>query len=77
MYYEESIVIDRPLETVVERFSDLEARQYWQVGLVSSTLISGEGLVPGTQRKLVFNTGKRTMEMTETILENELPLNYP
>lgn len=73
MYYEESIVIDRPPEAVVAAFSDLEARAHWQVGLSSSTPISGSGLTTGTQRRLVLQTGKRTMEMTETILKNQLP----
>lgn len=73
MKYQKEILIHCPMETVHEKFIDLEKRPLWQKGLISTTLIKGQGLEEGTRNSLVFDTGKTQMTMVETILENDLP----
>ena len=45
----------------------------WQRGLVSFEPISGEPGQPGAKSNLVYQMGKRRIEMVETILTRELP----
>lgn len=73
MNYQKEILIKCPIQTVHEKFIDLERRSLWQKGLKSSTLIKGQGLEEGTKNSLVFDMGKSQMTMVETILENDLP----
>lgn len=73
MNYQKEIIIHCPIQTVHEKFIDLEKRPLWQKGLISTTLLNGHGLEVGTRHSLVFDTGKSQMTMVETILENDLP----
>lgn len=65
----ETIVIDKPIEEVWEAFDDPERMTVWQPTLARFEHISGEPGQPGAKSKLVYEEGKRTIEMTETVLE--------
>ena len=68
-----SAEINLPLDRTVELFTDEENLKHWQQGLVSHTLVSGNLWQTGAKAKVVFQNKKRRIEMTETILNNNLP----
>ena len=73
MRYTEEIEIDLPRDEVVRLFTDPGTMFAWQPGLQSMELLSGEEGEVGARTKLVFLTGRRRMEMIETIMHNALP----
>ena len=73
MRYTEEIEITLPRDEVVRLFLDPGSMPKWQKGLHSIEPISGEPGQVGTRTRLVFLTGKRRMEMIETITHNSLP----
>lgn len=73
MKYTAEVTINLPREQVVELFDNPDNMSKWMEGLESFTHISGEPGQPGAKSNLVFQIGKRRMEMVETITENQLP----
>lgn len=67
MKYSLAIEIDRPRQEVVELLSDPEQMSKWLRGLVSHEPVHGVHGQVGTVSRVVFQTGKRQMEATETI----------
>lgn len=65
--------IDLPLQTTVDIFVNRDNLGKWQQGLISDEPISGTPGEVGSKSKLVFNTGKHIIELTETILKRNLP----
>lgn len=76
MKYTTSIVIDLPLEQVIQKFDDPANMKHWQPGLLSFEYISGEPGQPGAVSRLKYRMGKREVEMTETITLRELPHRF-
>jgi uncharacterized membrane protein len=74
--YTEEIEIALPRDDVVRLFLDQAVMPEWQKGLQSVELISGEPWQVGARTRLVFLTGKRRMEMVETITHNDLPRSF-
>lgn len=73
MYYVSEIIIDRSIDTVVRLFDNPDNLYAWMDGLQSFELLSGTAGQPGAKSKLVFQMGKRRIEMIETITERNLP----
>jgi hypothetical protein len=73
MKYVVDIEIDLPRERVIQIFNEPDNRSKWQEGLLSFEHINGEPGQPGAQMRLVFQMGKRRIEMIETINERNLP----
>ncbi len=73
MRYEMEIVINLPRDRVIELFDSFENLKKWQEGLVSYEHLSGESGKPGAKTRLVYDMGRRRMEMIETILTRDLP----
>ncbi len=73
MEYTVEKVIRLPRRRMVELFDDPDNLPKWQPSLQSFELISGEQGQPGAKSRLVFDTGKRGMEMIETITVRNLP----
>lgn len=73
MKYTVEITIDLPRKRVVELFNNPDNMPKWMNGLESFEHISGEPGQPGAKSRLVFNEGKRVIEMVETIHTNNLP----
>ena len=71
--YKLEIVINKPLDEVIRTFANRDKIALWQPGLLSSELVESQ---PYPTYKLLFQFGRRKMEMTETILRNELPLHF-
>ncbi len=76
MRYETEVIIDLPRNRVIELFDDPDNLPKWQPGLRSFEHISGEVGQPGAKSKLVYEMGKRTIEMTETIEKRDLPAEF-
>jgi hypothetical protein len=71
--YSVSIVIELPRATVVELFDNSANLPCWQRGLQSHQLVSGQAGQTGARSRLVFQMGKRRIEMLETITRRSLP----
>jgi hypothetical protein len=67
------IEIDLPRARVIELFDNPDNLFKWQNGLQSFEHISGEPGQPEARSKLVFQIGKNTIELFETIIERKLP----
>ena len=64
MKYTNSIEISIPRTEVVRLLSDPTLRPKWLRGLVLHEPLSGSDGQPGTTSRVVFQTGKQTMECT-------------
>ena len=73
MKFSETIYINKPRDVVVYYFADPNYMGEFQEGFVRKDTISGEPLAEGTISKLYYKQGKREMELTETVLSNQLP----
>ena len=68
--------IKKPREEVVRYFEDPQYLGEFQDGFQSKTVISGEPGKEGTKSTMMYKYGKRDMELTETILSNQLPDSF-
>lgn len=73
MKYTVELDLDLPRAKVVEIFDNPANMTKWQPDLVSFEHISGEPGKKGAKSKLIYNMGKREIEMVETITRNDLP----
>lgn len=73
MRYTEEIIINLPRERVIELFDSFENLKQWQEGLVEIEHLSGEPGKPGAQTRLLYDMGKRKLEMIETITSRNMP----
>ncbi len=73
MRYESEIIINLPRTRVIELFDSFDNLKKWQEGLISYDHLSGEPGEPGAKTRLLYNMGRRRMEMIETIIERNLP----
>ena len=73
MKYTVDVVIDRPIDEVVENFDDPEKLKEWMQGLESFEHIEGTPGEVGAKSKLHFKMGKRELDMIETITVKNLP----
>lgn len=73
MKFTVDIEINKPLEQVLVLFDSPDNMQQWMNGLQVVEHLSGTAGQTGAKSKLKFNTGKRKIEMIETILERDLP----
>lgn len=72
MKYTCEIEINQPVKKVIELIDNAENMKHWMKGLESYEILNGNGDV-GTKMKMIFNHGKRKMEMIETIVKKDLP----
>lgn len=73
MKYTTEIVINKPIERVIELFDNQDNLSKWMEGLQSFEHLSGTPGQPGATSRLVFKMGKRELEMIETITVRNLP----
>jgi len=73
MKYEVDEIIDLPRSKVIELFDSEENLFKWQKGLVAVEHLSGDKGEVGAKTKIIFEMGKRRVEMIETITEKSLP----
>lgn len=68
MHYKRNIIINKPIDVVLPLIEDPDKMKEWQPGLESYEHISGDPGKVGAKMKLIYNQGKKKMEMVETIL---------
>jgi carbon monoxide dehydrogenase subunit G len=73
MKYELEITINLPRKRVIELFDNPDNLKKWQDGLQSFTHRSGTPGEVGAQSDIVYQMGKRRIEMVETITKRNLP----
>lgn len=76
MKYTQEIEIQLPRERVIELFDNPDNLPKWQEGFVSMTPRSGIPGQPGAVSDMVYQMGKRRIEMTETVTRRELPDHF-
>lgn len=76
MKYTCKIEINLPREKVVDLFDKTENLSKWQKGLQSFEHLSREPGKTGAKSKMVFDMGNRKMELIETIIHNNLPIEF-
>ncbi|MBK7811018.1 MAG: SRPBCC family protein [Saprospiraceae bacterium] len=73
MKFTSEIEINKPIQTVIDLFDNADNMGKWMEGLLSFEHLSGTPGQVGAKSKLVFQMGKRKIEMIETILTRHLP----
>lgn len=68
-----SVVINKPKEMVANYFANPDFLGEYQDGFIRKENISGKLGEVGSVSKMYYKMGKGEMELTETILENNLP----
>ncbi len=76
MKYSNEVIINLPIQKVVELFDNPNNLKYWQPGLQSFEHLSGETGKPGAKSRLKYKMGKRDVEMIETITVRNLPHEF-
>ncbi len=76
MKYTLEIEINKPREEVARLIQDRENFVQWQPQLKSSELLGGTLGEEGSTYRIVVSMGKKTMEMTETLMVNDCPDHY-
>lgn len=76
MKYSSEIILDLPLERVGELFGDPDNMPHWQEGFVEMEHLQGKPGAEGAKSRMKYQMGKRTVEMVETILKNDLPHRF-
>lgn len=71
-----SIIIDKSRDEVIKYFSDPKYLGEYQDGFIKKDLISGEQGRQGAVSKMYYKQGKQAMELTETIINNQLPDSF-
>lgn len=71
-----TVLIDKPREVVVDFFTNVDHMHEYQEGFQQKELLSGTAWEEGAVSKLYYQNGQRKMELTETILRNDLPNEF-
>ena len=73
MHYTVEIDLDLPRDRVIELLDSTENLKKWLRGLQVFEPLTGEPGQPGATSRMVFQMGRRRMEMIETITKRDLP----
>lgn len=76
MKYTSEIIVDVPLNKFIKLFDNVENMKHWQEGLAAIEHLSGDPGMVGAKMKLTYTTGKREMELIETITHRKLPHEF-
>lgn len=76
MKYTAEIIIDRPVDQVVQLYDNPDNMFMWMEGLQKFEPLSGNQGHPGAKAKFTFQIGKRKVEMIETILTRDFPDDF-
>jgi uncharacterized membrane protein len=74
MKFKCEVQIDLTINKVIELFDDIDNLKEWQDGFISYEHISGKPGETGAISQLNYLSGKREIELIETILVKNLPL---
>ncbi len=73
MKFTTEVTIDLPRQRVVELFDNPDNLAKWQNGLKVFEPVSGQPGMPGAKSRLLYDMGRREVEMVETITVRNLP----
>ena len=73
MKYTNSIIINLPMDRVIELFDSFDNMKKWQPELQTIEHLSGTPGEEGAKTRLVYQHGKRMTEMIETVNVRNLP----
>ncbi|WP_299229105.1 SRPBCC family protein [uncultured Psychroserpens sp.] len=73
MTYQYTIDINLPIDIVVKLWSDETNFHKWQDGFQSIELLEGKANTIDAKSKIILQQGKRSIELIETIICNDLP----
>lgn len=73
MEYTCTVDIDRDIDTVVNLWADAHHFAEWQDGFHTIELLEGQADSIGAKSRLLYQQGKRKLELIETIISNDLP----
>ncbi len=76
MKFSGSIDINHSLEKVTELFADPKYLKEYQEGFDRKELLKGDAGQSGAISKMYYKNGKHEMELTETIISNNLPSSF-
>lgn len=76
MHYKTEITVNVALDEFVKKLQNPYNRKHWQKGLVLLEHINGQPGMIGSKMKLHFHFGKRKLNLTETVIESNLPENF-
>lgn len=76
MKFKIHIDIDKPQQVVVDYFANPEYLGEYQEGFIKKEHISGEEGQDGAVSKMYYTFSKGEMEITETIIKNNLPESF-
>ncbi|MFT5167974.1 MAG: putative membrane protein [Saprospiraceae bacterium] len=76
MKFKCSVTINSPLDKVVELFINPKNLKEYQDGFIKKELISGVAGQADAISKMYYKQGRGTMELTETIIANNLPEEF-
>ncbi len=71
-----SVVIDAPIDQVIQLFDNPDHLKEWQDGFISFEPLSGTPGTPGAKSLLTYKHGKREMQLIETITAKNLPKEF-
>lgn len=73
MTFDCSILIQKPIDTILSLYTNDDNLKHWQDGFSSITLLEGNKGAVDAKSRFVYQQNKRTLELIETILVNNLP----
>ena len=76
MKYTLAVEIKKPIQEVIEKFDNSDNMFKWMPGLIAFEHLSGTSSEVGAKSKLVFENGKRKVELIETITHKNLPHEF-
>lgn len=76
MKFEGHIDINQSREIVTRLFANPQYLKEYQEGFVRKELVSGEAGQKGAISNMYYQHGKHEMELTETVLKNDLPNTF-
>ena len=76
MKYDVTITVNKPIDEAVQKFDDPNKYKEWMKGLEDYTTSEGTPNHVGAVSTMKFKLGKRAMDMTEKVIERNLPQSY-
>ncbi len=71
-----SVVINKPIEELVDLVMDPNNLAHWQDGYEGIEYLSGDPGKVGSKSRLQYKMGKRSMDLIETIEKNNIPHEF-
>lgn len=71
-----TVHISKQQQIVADYFANVDHLGEYQEGFQKKELISGEPWQEGAVSQLYYQNGKRKMELTETVIKNNLPTEF-